>query len=140
MIKFIEDNPVVIIEVGLVILILGLLVVLTQRLHTLRREKDANQSKQKSGEVRLGMLAETLAPYVDCFPVDVAKAGTSTVFIGQPIDYIHFDPDTGVTFIEIKSGKAKLNPSQVAIRKRVQSRQVHWREMRINETLRRGNG
>ena len=61
-------------------------------------------SQKKSSEVRLGHIAETLAPFLDQFDFDPENC----VFLGKPIDYISFDDDA-VTLIEVKSGKSQLN-------------------------------
>ena len=95
-----------------------------------RRAADA-QFRLKSGEVRLGKISETLAPFLEDFPVDVKKPGTSTVFLGQPVDFVHFDPDDGVTFIEVKSGNARLSGSQKKIKELVETGQVRWAEVRV---------
>lgn len=89
-------------------------------------------AQKKSAEVRLGKITETIAPLLAEFPVDVRKPGTSTIFVGQPIDFIHFDPDVGVTFIEVKSGKAKLNESQRRLKERIESGDVHWEILRVD--------
>lgn len=88
-------------------------------------------SQKKSAEVRLGKISETLAPFLDSFPVDIEKPGTSTVFLGQPIDFVHFDPDDGVTFIEVKSGNAVLSGSQKKIKSLIERGKVNWREIKI---------
>jgi hypothetical protein len=88
--------------------------------------------RTKSSEVRLGKIAESLAPVLDDFPVDAKKPGTTTVFLGQPIDFIHFDPDTGVTFIEVKSGDAKLTTSQRRLKELIESGHVSWCTYRID--------
>ncbi len=95
------------------------------------REVEKILSRQKSSEVRLGKIAENLSPLVEGFPVDIKKPGTSTVFIGQPIDFIHFDPEDGITFIEVKSGGADLSGTQRALKKLVQDGRVSWRDFRV---------
>lgn len=93
---------------------------------------EASHSEKKSSEVRLGRIAETLAPLLDDFPVEVGKPGTSTVFMGQPVDYIHFDPEEGITIIEVKSGDAKVSVNQKRLREHIQAGNVFWAEYRIN--------
>lgn len=83
--------------------------------------------------VRGGHLAESLAPLVDGFPVDVEKEGTSTVFLGQPVDYVHFDPDRGVVFIEVKSGGAGLSEKQRRLRDQVEAGAVTWTTFRVDD-------
>lgn len=88
-------------------------------------------SQKKSSEVRIGKIAETLAPMLDSFPVDIHKEGASTVFLGQPVDFIHFDPDQGITFIEVKSGESELSASQKRLRRLVQGGKVRWIDFRV---------
>ncbi|MFM1846859.1 MAG: hypothetical protein RL417_333 [Pseudomonadota bacterium] len=88
--------------------------------------------QKKSSEVRTGKVAETMAPLLEGFPVDVKKPGTSTVFLGQPIDFIHFDPSEGVTLIEVKSGSARLTPSQERIKRLVEEGKVRWETFRVD--------
>jgi hypothetical protein len=89
-------------------------------------------SQKKSSEVRTGKIAESLAPILEDFPVDVKKDGTSTVFLGQPIDFIHFDPAEGITFIEVKSGGARLSESQQRLKKLIEDGQVRWKTFRVD--------
>ena len=88
-------------------------------------------SQKKSSEVRIGRIAETLAPMLDSFPVDIHKEGSSTVFLGQPVDFIHFDPDEGITFIEVKSGESELSASQKRLRRLIQGGKVRWIDFRV---------
>lgn len=87
--------------------------------------------QKKSSEVRLGKISETLSPFLDGFPVDVEKIGTSTGFLGQPVDYVHFDPDNGITFIEVKSGNSRLSASQKKIKELVLQGKVFWKEFSV---------
>lgn len=89
-------------------------------------QKKKVTSQKKSSEVRLGHIAETLAPFLDQFDFDPENC----VFLGRPIDYISFGDDE-ITFIEIKSGKSQLNSRQRQIRDLVKSKYVAWKEVRI---------
>jgi predicted Holliday junction resolvase-like endonuclease len=88
-------------------------------------------SRRKSSEVRTGKIVEVLAPILEDFPIDVKAPGTSTVFLGQPIDYVHFGADGEVTFIEVKSGNSRLSDFQERIRAAVKAGNVSWAEYRI---------
>lgn len=88
--------------------------------------------QKKSAEVRMGKIAETLSPVLDNFPIDIHKAGTSTVFLGQPVDYMHFDPEEGITFIEVKSGEARLSSSQRKLKSLVQKGKVRWVDFQVD--------
>mgnify|MGYP003135292435 CR=1 FL=1 len=83
-------------------------------------------SQKKSGEVRLGHIAETLAPFLDQFDFDPENC----CFMGKPIDYVSFGDDE-ITFIEVKSGNAQLSTKQRHIRDLVKQKLVSWKEVRI---------
>ena len=83
-------------------------------------------SQKKSSEVRLGHIAEKLAPFLDQFDFEPENC----IFLGQPLDYISFDEDM-ITFIEIKSGNSQLNARQRQIRDLVKAKHVSWKEIRI---------
>ena len=83
-------------------------------------------SQKKSGEVRLGHIAETLAPFLDQFEFEPERCS----FLGQPIDYISFGDDEN-TFIEVKSGNSQLSQKQRHIRDLVKQKAVSWKEIRI---------
>jgi predicted Holliday junction resolvase-like endonuclease len=83
-------------------------------------------SQRKSSEVRLGYIAETLAPFLDQFEFEPEEC----TFLGQPIDYISFGEEE-VTFIEVKSGKSQLSSKQRRIRDQVKDKKVKWKEVRI---------
>ena len=83
-------------------------------------------SQKKSSEVRLGNIAETLAPFLDQFEFNPENC----VFLGKPIDYISFD-DEIITFIEVKMGKSQLSSKQRHIRDLIKNKQVAWKEIRI---------
>jgi len=85
-------------------------------------------SQKKSSEVRLGHIAEKLAPFLDDFPYEPENA----TFLGQPIDYIVFEDDE-IVFIEIKSGNSKLSQKQRNIRDLVKNKCVSWKEIRIKD-------
>lgn len=83
-------------------------------------------SQKKSSEVRLGNIAETLAPFLDQFDFDPETC----TFIGKPIDYISFGEEE-ITIIEVKSGKSQLNSKQRQIRDQIKAGLVSWKEIRI---------
>lgn len=87
--------------------------------------------RQKQADVKMGKVSEALAPFLDNFPVDIRKPGTSTIFLGQPIDFLHFDPDEGVTFIEVKSSDSKLSGTQRKLRELVREGKVRWADVRV---------
>ncbi len=84
-------------------------------------------SAQKSSEVRLGHIAERMAPFLENFNYEPSNAQ----FLGQPIDYIVFEEEE-VVFIEIKSGNARLSTKQRKIKKLIENGKIRWEEIRIN--------
>jgi predicted Holliday junction resolvase-like endonuclease len=119
---------------GLVVAVVLLLVsclALLRRHAALRRSLADLQFARRSEDVRGGRLAESLAPLLDGFPVDVQRPGTATVFLGQPVDYVHFDPDEGVVFVEVKSGVSQLSPRQRRLRELVEDGRVRWETFRV---------
>ena len=99
---------------------------LNQDLYNEENSRKTILSQKKSSEVRLGNIAEKLAPFLEHFPYDPEDA----IFAGQPIDYIVFD-DAAVVFVEIKSGKSQLSTKQRKIRDLIKSKCVEWKEIRI---------
>ena len=85
-------------------------------------------SQKKSSEVRLGNIAEKLAPFLEDFPYEPQNA----TFLGQPIDYIVFEEEE-IVFIEIKSGNSKLSQKQRNIRDLVKNKCIVWKEIRIKD-------
>lgn len=83
-------------------------------------------SQKKSSEIRLGQVAEKLAPFLEEFPYSPEDA----IFLGQPIDYIVFD-DSSIVFLEIKTGKSQLSAKQRHIRDLIKNKYVEWKEVRI---------
>jgi predicted Holliday junction resolvase-like endonuclease len=99
---------------------------LEERLTTETENRKKVTSQKKSSEVRLGHIAETLAPFLDQFDFDPENC----TFLGKPIDYISFGDDE-ITFIEVKSGNSQLNKKQRHIRDLVKAKFVSWKEVRI---------
>lgn len=99
---------------------------LEERLATETEGRKKVTSQKKSSEVRLGHIAETLAPFLDQFDFDPENC----TFLGKPIDYISFG-DNEITFIEVKSGNSQLSKKQRYIRDLVKNKLVTWKEVRI---------
>jgi len=99
---------------------------LEKNLYNEEQTRKTTLSQKKSSEVRLGHIAEKLAPFLEDFPYSPEDA----TFLGQPIDYIVFD-DSSVVFVEIKTGKSKLSAKQRHIRDLIKNKFVEWKEIRI---------
>ena len=83
---------------------------------------------RKSAEVRLGKLAEHLAPFVKAWPWDPKNFR----FLGSPVDGIQFNKD-GIVFVEIKTGGARLSKSQKDFRDLVEAGKVSFVTFKITE-------
>lgn len=108
------------------------------------KESVANARKdalKRSRSVLRGQASEHLAPYVikDTNPKDYR-------FMGNPVDYICFDGLSdvldgvsndikSVRFIDIKTGKSKLNKSQRKIRDAINSKKVFFETINLDEVL-----
>ena len=82
--------------------------------------------QKKSSEVRTGKITEQLSPFLDDYPLSPKTAK----FIGDPIDFIHFDDDK-ITFVEVKSGKSQLNKRQRQIRDLIKEGKVEFTIYRV---------
>jgi len=84
-------------------------------------------SQKKSTEVRIGQISEQIAPFLHAWPY---KAGHFR-FLGSPIDGVSFEDDC-IVFVEIKTGKGRLSPSQLKVRKLVREGKIKWVEFRVD--------
>ena len=82
--------------------------------------------QKKSSEVRTGKITEQIAPFLEDYPLNPKTAR----FIGDPIDFVHFDED-GVTFVEVKSGKSQLSKKQRMIRDLIKEGKVEFTIYRV---------
>ena len=97
-----------------------------KRIQLLQLKYKKTLSAKKSTEVRTGYAVENLVPFMKNFKYNPEKLQ----FMGMPIDYIHFGEDK-ITFIEVKSGKARLSIKQRKIKKLINEHKVDWDEIRI---------
>ncbi|MEK6899231.1 MAG: Holliday junction resolvase-like protein [Nanoarchaeota archaeon] len=90
----------------------------------------------KSRAVLGGQFSEQLAPYLP----DFDYLPTECRFIGKPIDFIVFKgmdekKIDEVVFVEVKSGKAKLNEHERNLKETIEKKRVRWVEYRVPEEL-----
>ena len=84
------------------------------------------KGQKKSSEVRTGLIAEQMAPFLEGFPY----APKSAVFLGAPLDFVVFD-EAGVHFVEVKSGNAQLSTKQRKIRDQMKNNKVTFEVYRV---------
>ena len=97
----------------------------------LEARKDSNKKQRATIK---GQITETIAPW----SMTVVNSVSELNFLGNPIDFIGFkgldgDGDVDIKFIEVKSGKSKLNTNQRRIRDAVKEKRIDWVEVRISE-------
>lgn len=90
----------------------------------------------KSRAVLGGHFSEQLAPFLPDFPFKPNEC----LFMGKPIDFIVFQgmdekEINKVTFVEVKSGKARLSPQEKNLKEAIDKKKVEWAEYRIPEKL-----
>lgn len=83
-------------------------------------------SQKKSSEVKTGLIVEQMAPFLEGFPYEPSKAN----FLAKPLDFVVFD-DTGIHFVEVKSGGAQLSSKQRKIRDLIEDNKVTFEVYRI---------
>lgn len=90
----------------------------------------------KSRAVIGGQFSEQLSPYLPNFEFNP----TECKFLGKPIDFIVFKGMdekniNEVIFVEVKSGKAKLNAHEKNLKTTIEKKKVRWAEYRVPEEL-----
>lgn len=98
----------------------------TTRILELEAQLRKTVSQKKSSEVRTGLIAEQMAPFLEGFPYDPKSA----VFLGRPLDFVVFDED-GIHFVEVKSGNAQLSSKQRMLRDSIRESRVTFEVYRI---------
>lgn len=79
--------------------------------------------------VNLGKLLEKVIPTMQDFKWHLPDCR----FLGDPIDFINFQglcngQITSISFIEVKSGKARLNDHQKCIKDAIEDKKVYYKE------------
>lgn len=91
---------------------------------------------KQSRSVLAGQFSEQLAPYLPDFPYSPSEAR----FVGKPIDFIVFKgldnkaPEE-VVFVEVKSGKSRMNETERKLKEVIDNKKVRWEEYRVPEGL-----
>lgn len=82
-----------------------------------------------------GQISEVLAPW----SIESVNSVKELNFLGSPIDFVGFkgldgEGDIDIKFIEVKSGKSRLNKNQRRIRDAVAAKRIEWVEVRVKDT------
>lgn len=95
---------------------------------------------KQSRSVLAGQFSEQLAPYLPDFPFSPSEAR----FVGKPVDFIVFKGLDGkepeeIVFVEVKSGKSKMNNVEKKLKDVIEQKKVSWKEYRIPEGVTKKN-
>ena len=82
-----------------------------------------------------GQISEVLAPW----SIESVNSVKELSFLGSPIDFVGFkgldgEGNIDIKFIEVKSGKSRLNKNQRRIRDAVAAKRIEWVEVRVKDT------
>ena len=96
---------------------------------TKRLQNEINKvvSQKKASEVRLGLIGEHMAPFLNGWPWDPRQFR----FLGNPVDGIQYNDDE-ILFVEIKTGNARLSASQKKTKELVKAGKVSFVTFRIS--------
>lgn len=103
------------------------------------REKHIRtDAAKRSRAVIGGQFSEQLAPYLPDFPYRPTEAK----FLGKPVDFIIFEgldekEITGVVFVEVKSGAAKLGETERSLERAIRQGKVRFETYRVPQELTR---
>ena len=131
-----ELETIVVIIISTIIILYLLWNIIKMKLGHKAAIKDARKdtaTRQRS--TIKGDISEIIAPW-SMNTVDSVK---ELKFLGNPIDFVGFkgldgEGDIDIKFIEVKSGKSRLNKNQRRIRDAVDAKRIEWVEVRIKES------
>ncbi|MEK6836955.1 MAG: Holliday junction resolvase-like protein, partial [Nanoarchaeota archaeon] len=75
-------------------------------------------------------------PYLPDFPFNPSECK----FIGKPVDFIVFHGldeknVTGVSFVEVKSGKSRLSETEKSVKSVIENKNVNWVDYRVPDKI-----
>jgi predicted Holliday junction resolvase-like endonuclease len=105
---------------------------LAHRVAILDTRKDTG-NRQRS--IIKGQISEVLAPW----SIKSVNSVKELNFLGSPIDFVGFkgldgEGDIDIKFIEVKSGKSRLNKNQRRIRDAVAAKRIEWVEVLVKDS------
>ena len=131
-----ELETIVVIIISTIIILYLLWNIIKMKLTQKAAIKDARKdtaARQRS--IIKGDISEIIAPW----SIKSVNSVKELNFMGSPIDFVGFkgldgDGEIEIKFIEIKSGKSKLNKNQRRIRDAVIAKRIEWVEVRVKDT------
>jgi predicted Holliday junction resolvase-like endonuclease len=110
----------------LVLALVCIIVLCVIRIRVLQAKLVSHKSSLQSFHVKVGNIAEQMAPFSSAFPWDPE----GFKFLGKPIDGIQFENDR-IILVEFKTGKNQLSKDQRRIKNLVTNREVYFEEVRF---------
>ena len=91
-------------------------------------------TSERQRTVIKGQISEVLAPW----SIESVNSVKELSFLGSPIDFVGFkgldgEGEIDIKFIEVKSGKSRLNKNQRRIRDAVAAKRIEWVEVRVKD-------
>lgn len=134
-----ESILILIASVGIIFLLVRELIRKISEINRLKLEHEGQiraarkDSTDRQRSTIKGQISETLAPW----SMDAVNSVKELNFIGNPIDFVGFkgldgEGEVEIKFIEVKSGKSKLNKNQRRVRDAVNGKRIEWVEVRID--------
>ena len=135
---------------SILILIVSFLIIVTLLRELFRKYMEINRLKlEHEGQIKAarkdsndrqrstikGQISETIAPW----SMDAVNSVKELNFLVSPIDFVGFkgldgEDEIEIKFIEVKSGKSRLNKNQRRIRDAVVAKRIEWVEVRVKDT------
>jgi len=131
-----ELETIVVIIISTIIILYLLWNIIKMKLTQKATIKDARKdtaARQRS--IIKGDISEIIAPW----SIKSVNSVKELNFMGSPIDFVGFkgldgDDEIEIKFIEVKSGKSRLNKNQRRIRDAVAAKRIEWVEVRVKDT------
>tara|TARA_B100001250_G_C19799130_1_gene790131 strand:- start:1813 stop:2235 length:423 start_codon:yes stop_codon:yes gene_type:complete len=128
-----ELETIVVIIISSIVVLYLLLNIIKMKLRHKAAIKDARKdTANRQRSTIKGDVSEIIAPW----SMDCVNSVKELRFIGSPIDFVGFkgldgDEAIDIIFVEVKSGKSRLNRNQRRIKDAVTSKRLEWAEVRI---------
>ena len=129
------ETIVVVLISGLIILYLLWNIIQLKLTHRAAINDARKDTGNRQRSIIKGQISEVLAPW----SIESVNSVKELNFLGSPIDFVGFkgldgEGDIDIKFIEVKSGKSRLNKNQRRIRDAVAAKRIEWVEVRVKDT------
>lgn len=109
------------------------------KLIEMEREKAISNARKDSVKKQRAIIKGDISEIIAPWSIESVNSVKELNFLGNPIDFVGFkgldgDGDIDIKFIEVKSGKSRLNKNQRRIRDAVAAKRIEWVEVRVKDT------